>query len=83
MDRSVVLTFCEQLSQARENAFRDAESLGRDHSRCGRLGSLLNKKLGDLGKYKKDLGEKARHSALAEDVPAEWPRYPRPFLLAL
>jgi hypothetical protein len=69
VERRVVLTFCDQLRQARENAFHDAEAFDEIIHVVERLGSFLFKKIGDLGKYKDDIKEKARHSALAEDVP--------------
>jgi hypothetical protein len=71
MDRSVALTFCEQLRQARENAFRDSEAFDEIVHVVERLGSFLCKRIGDLGQYKRNLMEKARQSALAEDFPAQ------------
>jgi CBS domain-containing protein len=81
MDRSAVLTFCEQLRQARDNAFRDAEAFDEIIHVVERLGSFLDKKLGDLGKYKKNIEERARQSALAEDVPVLWRGLHIPFSL--
>jgi hypothetical protein len=81
MDRSAVLTFCEQLRQARDHAFRDSEAFDEIIHVVGRLGSFLYKALGDLGRYKKDIEEWARQSALAEDLPAQWRGFHVPFSL--
>jgi len=60
MDRSAVHTFCEQLRQARDHAFRDSEAFDEIIHVVERLGSFLYKALGDLGSYKKDIEEWGR-----------------------
>src|SRR5688572_16048276 len=81
MDPSVVLTFCGQLRQAREAAFRDSEAFDEVIHVVERLGSFLNEEIGDLGKYKEDIENSARLSALAEEIPAKWRGIHVPFSL--
>jgi hypothetical protein len=81
MDRSAVITFSGQLREARENALRDAEAFDGIIHVVERLGSFLCKKVGDLGRYKEEIGERASHSALAEDIPGQWRGVHVPFSL--
>jgi CBS domain-containing protein len=81
MDRKIVLTFCEQLRQARENAIRDSEAFDEIIHVVERLGSFLCERIGDLGKYREHVVEKGRLSALAEDVPDRWRGIHIPFSL--
>jgi hypothetical protein len=50
MDRSAVVTFSSQLREARENALRDSEAFDGIVHVVERLGSLLDRKILDLGK---------------------------------
>lgn len=81
MGRDVALTFCDQLRQARENAFRDAEAFDDIIHVVERLGSFLDGQIGDLGKYKEVIERAAEGSALAQEVPAQWRGLHVPFSL--
>ena len=73
MDRDSAICFTGQLRAARENALRDSEAFGEIIHVVERLGSFRLGAIGNLWKYKEDLGELACHSALAVDVPADHP----------
>jgi hypothetical protein len=79
MNRDAVITFSAQLREARENALRDSEAFDGIIHVLERLGSFLDQKIGDLGKYKRQINEKARDSALAKDVPDQWRSIHVPF----
>jgi CBS domain-containing protein len=81
MNRSAIRMFCEQLRQARENAFRDSEAFDEIIHVLERLGSFLCKKISGLGDYKEDIEKRARQSALAEEVPTRWRGIHVPFSL--
>lgn len=81
MNRGAVITFSAQLREARENALRDSEAFDGIIHVVERLGSFLDQKIGDLGRYKRQIDEKARHSALAKDVPDQWRSIHVPFAL--
>ena len=81
MDRSAVVTFSGQLREARENALRDSEAFAGIVHVVERLGSFLNRKILDLGKYKARIGIRASQSALAEAIPDQWPDVHIPFSL--
>jgi hypothetical protein len=81
MDRGALVTFSGQLREARENALRDSDAFDGIIHMVERLGSFLGKKIGDLGKYREDLEDRASHSALAKDVPNQWPSVHIPFSL--
>jgi hypothetical protein len=66
MDRSAVVTFSGQLREATENALRDSEAFDGIVHVVERLGSFLDRKILDLGKYKAKIGVRASQSALAE-----------------
>jgi len=73
MDRSAVIAFSGQLREARENALRDSEAFDDIIHVVERLGSFLDCKIGDLGRYKNKIGIRAGQSALAEAIPEKWP----------
>jgi hypothetical protein len=79
MDRSAKVTFSEQLREARNNALRDSEAFDGIIHTVERLGSFLCESIGDLGRYKKQIEESAKHSALAEDIPGQRPDVHIPF----
>jgi hypothetical protein len=81
MNRSAVVTFSGQLREARENALRDSEAFDGIVHVVERLGSFLNRKILDLGKYKAKIGIRASQSALAEAIPDQWPDVHIPFSL--
>jgi hypothetical protein len=81
MDRSAVITFSGQLRDARENALRDSEAFDDIIYVVERLGSFLDNKLLDLGSYRTKIEIEASQSALAKDIPDQWPDVHIPFSL--
>jgi CBS domain-containing protein len=81
MDRNAVITFSGQLREAREGALRDSEAFDGIIHVVERLGSFLDNKIGDLGKYKEEIGNRASYSALAKDIPDQWRGVHIPFSL--
>lgn len=81
MDRSAVVTFSGQLREARENALRESEAFDGIVHVVERLGSFLDRKILDLGKYKAKIVVRASQSALAEAIPDQWPDAHIPFTL--
>jgi CBS domain-containing protein len=81
LDRSAIVTFCSQLREAREHAFRDAEAFDDIIHVVERLGSFLTGRIGDLGKYKEEIERIAIRSALAEAVSDQWRALHIPFTL--
>jgi hypothetical protein len=81
MDRSAVITFSGQLREARENALRDSEAFDDIIYVVERLGSFLDNKILALGSYKIKIGIEASQSALAKDIPDQWPDIHIPFSL--
>ena len=69
LNQAAKLDSRQQLKQARENAFRDAESFEDIIHVIERLGCLLLGRIGDLGKYKANIKEVALASALAVEIP--------------
>jgi hypothetical protein len=81
MDRNAVIAFSGQLRGAREDALRDSEAFDGIIHVVERLGSLLNEEIGALGRYKDKILDCASNSALAEDIPDQWPDVHIPFSL--
>jgi hypothetical protein len=81
LDRSAVVTFCDQLREARENALRDAEAFDGLIHVVERLGSFLFGQIAHLGRYKPALVQAASHSALAEQIPEQHGNLHIPFSL--
>ncbi len=73
MDRSALVTFSDQLREARENALRDSESFDNIIHVVERLGSFLCGRITNLGDYKKKIQEHANNSALSDDIPTQRP----------
>jgi hypothetical protein len=81
MDRSAILTFSDQLREARGNALRDSEAFDEIIHVVERLGSFLSRRIVHLAHYKKEIGKQASHSPLAEEIPREWRGVHIPFAL--
>jgi hypothetical protein len=81
MDRRAVVTFSDQLREARENALRDSEAFDGLIHAVERLGSFLCNKVGTLGSYKSTLLQAASHSALAKQIPEQHGNLYIPFSL--
>jgi CBS domain-containing protein len=81
MDRSAVITFSDQLREAREGALRDSEAFDGLIHVVERLGSFLCGEIRHLGRYKEQIEEKAGLSALAVDIPKQWRGVHIPFSL--
>lgn len=79
MDRSAVITFSGQLREARENALRDSEAFDGIIHAVERLGSFLDNKILSLGSYRTKICIEASQSALAKDIPDQWPDVHTPF----
>lgn len=73
MDRDSAIFFAGQLRAARENALRDSEAFDGIIHVLERLGSFLLGAIADLGKYKLNIEELTRQSALAIYIPAHFP----------
>jgi len=73
------LCFRSELRAAREKAFEDAEDYDDVVHVIERLGSLLTKSQGDLGKYEAQIGALASASILAAEVSEHWPELHPPF----
>jgi hypothetical protein len=71
MHRSAVVKFSGQLRDARENTLRDSEAFDGIIHVVERLGSFLAEDIRSLGQYKEDIGNTARNSSLAEDIPSQ------------
>jgi len=79
MDRSALVTFSDQLREARENALRDSEAFDNIIHVVERLGSYLCGRITNLGDYKKKIQESASNSALSDDIPSQRPDVHIPF----
>lgn len=73
------LDFQQQLKEAREAAFRDAEAFDGIIHVIERMGCLLHGSAGDLGKYQTHIGNVAQASELAYYVPEVWGELHTPF----
>jgi hypothetical protein len=81
MDRSQVITFSDQLREARQNALRDAEAFDSIIQVVERFGSFLSHRISTLGGCKEHIEKVAICSALAEDIPRQWRDLHIPFSL--
>jgi hypothetical protein len=80
MDTSIALYFRDEFRQARAVAFRDAESFEEVIFILERMGSYLNKGVGNgLGDYKDILKKEAAKSPLACDISSGNREYHTPF----
>ena len=79
MDRNAVIVFSGQLREARENALRDSEAFDGIVHVVERLGSFLSESITHLGHYREKIEERASQSALAEEIPSQWPDVHIPF----
>jgi len=73
MGRDSAICFAGQLRDARGNALRDSEAFDEVIHVVERLGSFRLGAIVDLGRYKENLVELARQSALAVDIPSDHP----------
>jgi hypothetical protein len=81
LDRRAVVTFCDQLREARENALRDAEAFDGLIHAVERLGSFLHGQIANLGRYKPELERAVSCSALARQIPERHGNLHIPFSL--
>ena len=79
MERSAIITFAEQLREAREIALRDSEAFDGILYAVERLGSFLCGKIKHLGAYQSKIEEMASVSPLAETIPDRYPSLHVPF----
>jgi len=79
LDRTTALHFRGELRQAREEAFRDAESFEGIIHIVEQMGSYTLGKIENLWKYLPPLNDVASKSALAVDIPTEYRECHLPF----
>lgn len=75
MEKEQALYHRDEFRTARANASKDAEAYDEVIHAFERLGSVLIHKIGDLGKYEKDVIRLAEYSPLAAEIPrqhVEW-----------
>jgi hypothetical protein len=79
MERIEAVFFAGQLREAREIALRDSEAFDGIVHALERLGTHLNGRILDLGRYQPSVEILARSSALAFEIPSACPFFHTPF----